>query len=97
MFVPLGRLVLRAHVAIVLAWIILAVASLTVVPSLASVTSSHEAGFLPAGSPARQAAERLAAAFPEEQTVALVIVILLIIYRAPVAAMVPLVRGRAPG
>jgi putative drug exporter of the RND superfamily len=66
MFDRLGRLVLRARVPIVIAWFALAIVALTMVPSLAALTASQDAGFLPAGSPSRLAAERLAAAFPDE-------------------------------
>ena len=63
----LGRLVRQARIPIVVAWLLLAAAAVTLVPSLASLTSSQEASFLPAGTPSRLAADRLAAAFPEEQ------------------------------
>ncbi len=46
----------------------LVVGALVLVPSLASLTSSEETGFLPLDSPARLAAERLAAAFPERHS-----------------------------
>ena len=68
MFDRLGRLVLRARVPIVIVWLLLTILAVTLAPSLASVASSQEQGFLPAGSPARVAAERLAAAFPDDQT-----------------------------
>ncbi len=67
-FHPLGRLVLRARVGIVVMWALLTIGAVVLVPSLASVTSSQEAGFLPAGSPSRLAAERLAAAFPDARS-----------------------------
>ncbi len=68
MFDRLGSLVLRARLAIVVAWLLLALGAVTLVPSLASVTSSQQSGFLPAGSPSRLATERLAAAFPDAQS-----------------------------
>jgi RND superfamily putative drug exporter len=68
MFEWLGQLVLRGRVAIVVAWLLLVVGCLLFVPSLASLTASEEAGFLPEGSPARLAAEKLAAAFPERHS-----------------------------
>jgi RND superfamily putative drug exporter len=70
MFGRLGHLVLRARVPIVVAWLLLVAGAFVLVPSLASLTASQEAGFLPRNSPARLAAERLAAAFPERQAAA---------------------------
>ena len=70
MFDRLGHLVLRARIPIVVGWLLLVVGTLVFVPSLASLTASQEADFLPAGSPARLAAERLATAFPERQSAA---------------------------
>ena len=70
MFGRLGHLVLRARVAIIVGWLLLVLGALVFVPSLASLTASEEAGFLPEDSPARLAAERLEAAFPERQAAA---------------------------
>jgi RND superfamily putative drug exporter len=70
MFGRLGHLVLRARIAIIAGWLLLVLAALAFVPSLASLTASEEAGFLPEDSPARLAAERLEAAFPERQAAA---------------------------
>ncbi len=70
MFGRLGHLVLRARIAIIAGWLLLVVGAVAFVPSLASLTASEEAGFLPEDSPARLAAERLTAAFPERQAAA---------------------------
>ncbi|HZV99993.1 MAG TPA: MMPL family transporter, partial [Candidatus Deferrimicrobium sp.] len=70
MFVRLGHLVLRARIAIIVGWLLLVLGAIVFVPSLASLTASEEAGFLPEDSPARLAAERLEAAFPERQAAA---------------------------
>ena len=70
MFGRLGHLVLRARIAIIVGWLLLVLGALVFVPSLASLTASEEAGFLPEDSPARRAAERLEAAFPERQAAA---------------------------
>lgn len=70
MFDRLGRLVLRGRVLIVVGWLVLALAAFMLVPSLASLTSSEQAGFLPVNSPARLAAEQLEAAFPQSQSAA---------------------------
>ncbi len=75
MFERLGRLVLRRRLPIVVGWLVLVAAALLFVPSLASLTASEEAGFLPEGSAARQAGERLAAAFPERQSAAVATVV----------------------
>ena len=61
---------LRARIAIIVGWLVLVIGALAFVPSLASLTASEEAGFLPEDSPARLAAERLEAAFPERQAAA---------------------------
>jgi RND superfamily putative drug exporter len=70
MFGRVGHLVLLARLPIVAGWLALVVAALLLVPPLASLTASEETGFLPEDSPARLAAERLAAAFPERHSAA---------------------------
>jgi RND superfamily putative drug exporter len=65
-FLRLGASVLRARVLIVIVWAVAAVASVLLAPPLSSVTATGTAGFLPAGSASRLAADRLAARFPEE-------------------------------
>src|ERR1700745_3726056 len=56
-FTAAGRLSVRFRWAIVLAWAGGAVAAMTLLPSLASVTQSDNTSFLPASAPSQRAAQ----------------------------------------
>ncbi len=56
-FAAAGRLSVRFRWAIVLAWVAGAVAAMTLLPSLSSVTQSDNTSFLPASAPSEQAAQ----------------------------------------
>ena len=56
-FTAVGRLSVRSRWAIVLAWVAGAVAALTLLPSLSSVTQSDNTSFLPGNAPSEQAAQ----------------------------------------
>ncbi len=61
-FGAIGRFAVRFRWLVVLAWVVLAIAAATQLPSLSSVTQSNNAKFLPASAPSEHAAE-LAAPF----------------------------------
>ena len=56
-FTAVGRLSVRFRWAIVLAWVAGAVAAMTLLPSLSSVTQSDNTSFLPGNAPSEQAAQ----------------------------------------
>ena len=56
-FAAVGRLSVRFRWAIVLAWVVGAVAAMALLPSLSSVTQSDNTSFLPGSAPSEQAAQ----------------------------------------
>ncbi|HEV2242494.1 MAG TPA: hypothetical protein VGR98_15735, partial [Streptosporangiaceae bacterium] len=56
-FGAIGRFAVRFRWLVVLAWIVAAIAAVTQLPSLASVTNNNNSTFLPASAPSEHAAK----------------------------------------